>query len=135
MASSAICSRSYWRQLTGCMAAFALVFHSILLGFSGASLAVSAPAGDGLAGFELCLHNADGGAVPSSDIPTSDSDCSSHCKYCVLAALQFFSAPEPSLLPFVISDAGIIGWQIAGWRDDISAVYPSQRPRGPPLSA
>ena len=63
MVRSATCLHFVARQVTSCVVAFALVVQSVFLGLSGSSLAL-APSDGGLAGFELCVHNADGG-VPS----------------------------------------------------------------------
>jgi hypothetical protein len=123
------------RQLTSCVIAFALIVQSVLLGLSGGSFALADRSDDGLAGFELCLHNADGSVPSSTDTPSGYPDSGVHCKYCALAGLQLFAAPDLSLLPFTISDFSTLVWPAADWRDEISAEYPSQRPRGPPLAA
>jgi hypothetical protein len=135
MVRSATCLRSLSRQLTSCVIAFALIIQSVLLGLSGSFLASADRSDDGLAGLEFCLHNADGSVPSSNDTPSGNPDSYSHCKYCALAGLQLFAALDPLLLPFAISDSSKLVWPAADWRDEISAEYPSQRPRGPPLAA
>jgi hypothetical protein len=135
MVRSATCLHFRSRQLTSCVIAFALVIQSVLLGLSGISLALADRPDDGLAGFELCVHNADGGVPSSTDTPIGHSDPGAHCKFCALAGLQLFAAPHPSLLPFALSDSSGVVWPAANWRDELSAQYPSQLPRGPPLAA
>jgi hypothetical protein len=135
VAKSSISSPRFWRQLTSCIVAYVLVLQGILLGLNGLSLALSDPADRGLPGFEICLNGSTGDAPSSADLPRGHTDGTAHCKFCVLGALQFPVVPTQSLLPFAIVDSGQILWPAPDWRDAISLEYPSQRPRGPPLTA
>jgi hypothetical protein len=135
MIRSATCLRSRSRQLTSCVIAFALIIQSVLLGLPGSSLALADQSDGGLAGLELCLHNADGAVPSSTDTPSGYPGNYGHCKYCALAGLRFFASPDPLLLPFAISDSSKLVWPAVYRRDEISAEHPSQPPRGPPLAA
>jgi hypothetical protein len=134
MTSNAVHSRKFWRQLTSCIVIYALVLQNLLVGITGLRLALADRTNDGLPAFELCLHNADGSVPDPNDKP--DIDACVHCKYCVLAAVQFLATPDSSrVLSVPVADTDEVFWLIADWRDEISAEYPSQRPRGPPLMA
>jgi hypothetical protein len=135
VAKSSISSPRFWRQLTSCIVAYVLVLQGILVGLGGVSLAFADPIDGGLPGFEICLNGSTGDAPSSADLPSRHVDGTVHCKFCVLGALQFPAAPAQSLLLFAIADLGQVLWPAADWRDAISVEYPSQRPRGPPLTA
>jgi hypothetical protein len=134
VAKSTISSARFWRQLTSCIVAYVLVLQGMLVGLAGVSLAFADPIDRGLPGFEICLNGTTGEAPSSSDMPRGH-DGTAHCKFCVLGALQSFAVPTQLLLPFGIADLGQVLWPGADWRDAISFEYPSQRPRGPPLTA
>src|SRR5436309_1764740 len=102
MIRSDSCLQLLARQLTSCVIAFALVIQSVLLGLSGSSLALADRSDDASAGFELCVHSADGSVPSSSDTPSGYPDDCGHCKYCALAGLHLFAAMDPSLLLFSI---------------------------------
>jgi hypothetical protein len=118
-----------WRQLTGCVVAYALVLQGVLLGLSGALVAASATMADGTPGIELCLHDVDGApALPDRH------DGKSHCTFCLSAAHQLIAAPSPALRP-ITRNAGVAAWLSGDWLVPAAAEARSHRPRGPPTMA
>jgi hypothetical protein len=116
-----------WRRPVSWLAAFALVFHSMLIGLAGVP-AVAAPGGEEAA-FEICHGSADADRSAPDHHPAGES----HCKGCVAGGAAFVPHP-PAVVPF----AFIVSHQIAGGAaSDLpppSEIYREQA-RGPPSQA
>jgi hypothetical protein len=116
----------FCRQLTGWVAAFALIWQSLLVATAFVPLAGA----DAAPGFELCLHDTGGDA----GIPAKAPD-SPHCPICFSGSPAFvlLSPVQPRMAAPLAADS-------ASWAVMVSAVPtlpkpPHRRPRGPPLDA
>ena len=121
-----------WRQFIGCLAAYALALHGILVAFSGLPVAAGNTGDDGTPGFELCLHDR-GALLPETPGAPASSDV--HCKFCVAHAQSVLAAPPPSGVRLMLATAGTL-LRVAPERHAASSFrYFRKQPRGPPLTA
>jgi hypothetical protein len=121
-----------WRQFIGCLAAYALALHGILVAFSGLPVAAGNASDDGTLGFELCLH--DRGAL-SPDTPSAPARVDVHCKFCVAHAHSSLAVPTPSGVRLMLDTAGTPLRVAPGRHAANSFRYFRKQPRGPPLTA
>ena len=130
-------SNRFWRSMVGLVAAYALAFQGILIGFSGAQLAAT-PYDHAAAGFELCLTGAHDGIQDDSGSPAAPAmpQHLDHCTFC------FAGVHHCALDAASQSHAGYVafgpGSALAGAtrsRPSSASDYSIARPRGPPVSA
>jgi len=124
-------SNRLWRPLIGVVVAYAVAAQSLLIVLGGFSL--PAQVNDGVAAFELCLH--DDHAAP--DLPAgnpSHTDCT-HCIFCFAGSHHAVTRAPPAVFQRVY--AAIVE---APWAADKHVLphFPAHSiasPRGPPLRA
>jgi len=123
-----------WRLVVGIVAAYALVFQSLLIGILGATLAARAAGGDALPAYELCLsHDADTANAPGN--PAEHSNCTEHCLLCVAGGQKAVFAPANVSLGRIGVTASAVRWEAYDRRNPPGVHNPVARQRGPPLAA
>ena len=120
----------FCRQLTGWVAAFALIWQSLLVATAVAPLAGTDAAA--APGFELCLH--DSGAGGDAGIPAKAPD-STRCPICFCGAPAFvlLSPVQPRMPAPLAADSA--SWAVVASAVPTPPKPPHRRPRGPPLDA
>jgi hypothetical protein len=130
MVARGIRSRGLWRRLVSCVAVYAFVLQSILVGMAAGPAAAAA---EGVAGFEICQHGLDG-ADTGTGTPAQHPLDAAHCKFCLSIAHAVAPAPRP--LPRVAFDV-ILALAAPTNDSDIPAPpeLSNEQPRGPPHEA
>ena len=123
-----------WRRCIGCIAAYALALHGILVAFSGLPVAAASINDDGALRFELCIHDLVDGAL-SPDTPSAPASTDVHCKFCVAHAHSAAVVPTPSGVRLMLDMAGKLLSVAPEQHVAISSRYINKQPRGPPLTA
>src|SRR5260370_18038010 len=88
-----------WRQLLGCVLAYALVLQGVLFALSSAELAASAAA-DASQSIELCVHD----PADATGQPARRPDGNPHCPFCPAVGQHPPAAPHGGL-PLILPDA------------------------------
>jgi hypothetical protein len=124
-----------WRQLIGCIAAYALFLQNVLASLHGVQLAASVMAAGDAPAFEMCL-SAESAATSPGGNSHDHGGTAVHCHFCVVACHGAFAAPTASEMGFAAVEAGP---QVVVQDDQRRgrAFFRSSnaRPRGPPLTA
>jgi hypothetical protein len=123
-------TKSLWRRLVSCIAIYAFVLQSILVGMAAFS---GVAAADGVAGFEICQHSLDG-ADTGTGTPAQHPLDAAHCKFCLSIAHAIAPAPRP--LPRVTFDV-ILSLSTPTHDSDLPtpSELSTEQPRGPPYEA
>jgi hypothetical protein len=127
-------SHCLWRRLTGCVAAYAIALHGILVAFAGVPIGTHDINADNALRFELCSHDLAGEAV-SPETPGAPASSDTHCKFCIAGAHASVVAPTPPGIAFIIKTTGGPLWAAADCVSLVSSRYLNKQPRGPPLTA
>jgi hypothetical protein len=130
-------SSRFWRSVIGLVAAYALAFQGILIGFSGAQLAAT-PYDHAAAGFELCLNGTQDGIQDESGPPGTPAipQHVDHCVFC-FAGVHHCALDATSQSHAGYDNFGH-GSALTGAtrsRPSYASDYSIARPRGPPISA
>jgi hypothetical protein len=123
---------TFWRQLVGVAAIYALAMQPLLLTVVGDQLAQAA-AFDQVSFAQLCAHNADGKPVAPSD--QRKHPAHQHCLQCFSGAFVLLDAPEPVTAESVDREFRTVSQSGIPLRLTSSSQYSVACPRGPPLSA
>jgi hypothetical protein len=117
----------FCRQLTGWIAAFALVWQSLLVATAFAPLAGTDAAA--APGFELCLHDTGDAGIPAK------APDSAHCPICFCGSPAFvlLSPVQPRMPAPLAADSA--AWAVVASAVPTLPKPPHRRPRGPPLDA
>jgi|SRR6516225_6017613 hypothetical protein len=126
--------RCLWRQVAGCIAAYALAVHGILVAFADIPIGTRAINYDNTLRLELCIHDLSSGAV-SPETPTAPARNNTHCKFCVAGAHSSIVVPTPSGIEAAIATTGESPWAAVDHDLPLSSRYSKRQPRGPPLTA
>jgi hypothetical protein len=119
---------SLGRQLTSCLAAYALVLQAILFSFAPFAPVLAAP--NGVAGAEICLHDPSGAPVAPAE------DKLNHCQLCLIGCPQQILAPVALGATHSANFGSTrILWVALFAPPAISFRYPSKPPRGPPATS
>jgi hypothetical protein len=114
------------------MVAYAVAAQALLIALGGFSLPASAT--DAAPGFELCLHDAEGGPAAPAGIP-DQSGCN-HCIFCFAGAHHALPpAPSHSFFPYVYAISAGVQWAADRPALPHSSAYSIASPRGPPAGA
>jgi len=115
-----------WRQVIGCLVAYAFALQVVLLGFGAP---VAAPVADQEAlTAALCLHDA--GAPPAP----ADKAADEHCKLCTAGAHQAFTAPAAAQHA-IVRTAETAALPATDAFAPPARTHASAQPRGPPPTA
>jgi hypothetical protein len=130
-----VSSRSYcvWRRVIGCIAAYALALHGILVAFAGVPIGTRDISDANTLRFELCIHDLTGDAIPET--PGAPASRDTHCKFCIADAHSSIVVPIPAEIGFTIGAISSPPWAVADQDLPVSCRYFSKQPRGPPLTA
>jgi hypothetical protein len=117
------------RPLIGVVLAYAVAAQALLVAIGG--FPVAAQAHDGVAGFELCLHDSRDAQHPPANIP--DRSGCTHCLFC-FAGAHHAVIGAPQVVFHRIDVEGVA----TPWLPDITSQPPTPahsiaNPRGPPL--
>src|SRR6516164_2975311 len=127
-------SHCLWRRLTGCVAAYALALHGILIAFAGLPIGTRDISDANTLRFELCIHDLTGDAL-FPETPGTPASSDTHCKFCIADAHSSIVVPTPAGIGFTIETISSASWAIADHDLPVSSRYFSKQPRGPPLAA
>jgi hypothetical protein len=127
-------SHCLWCRLTGCVAAYALALHGILVAFAGLPIGTRDINDDNTLRFELCIHDLTRGAL-SPETPSAPASGDTHCKFCIADAHSSIVVPTPAGIGFTIGAISGPPWAVADHDPPVSSRYFSKQPRGPPLTA
>ena len=127
-------SHGLWRRLTGCVAAYALALHGILIAFAGLPIGTRDISDANTLRFELCIHDLTGDAL-FPETPTAPASTDTHCKFCIADAHSSIVVPTPAEIGFTIGAISSPPWAVADQDLPVSSRYFSKQPRGPPLTA
>jgi len=119
------------RALIAVITAYAVAAQTLLIAFAGQSLA--AKTADTPPGFELCHHDATGGARLPADAPIQDG-CN-HCIFCFAGAYLSVAAPPRALFQRVDVEIAVAHWASENGATPRLPAYAIANPRGPPLRA
>jgi hypothetical protein len=126
-------SHCLWRRLTGCVAAYALALHGILVAFAGLPTGTRDISDANTLRFELCIHDLTGDVL-SPETPGAPASSDTHCKFCIADAHSFSVVPTPAGIG-VTTTISSPRWAVADHDLPVSSRYFSKQPRGPPLTA
>jgi hypothetical protein len=131
-----VSNRSYcvWRRVTGCVAAYALALHGILVAFAGLPIGTSDISDANSLRFELCIHDLIGDAV-FPETPSAPASSDTHCKFCIADAHSSVVVPTPAGVGCTVGTISRPPWTVADHDLPVSSRYFSKQPRGPPLTA
>jgi hypothetical protein len=114
------------------VAAYAIVLHGFLLGFSPIPVAAAA-SGDDSSSFALCLHDLVGGGF-TPQAPGAPASGDVHCKFCIAQVHSMALAPTlEAQIIFRISGETIRFVRHEGFAG--LPRYFQKQPRGPPPAA
>ncbi len=96
--------RCLWRRVAGCIAAYALALHGILVAFAGLPMgARDISDANTTLRFELCIHDLTGDALfpETPGVPASND---THCKFCIAVdyamLVKLYGLSLPKTPPF-----------------------------------
>jgi hypothetical protein len=122
-----------WRRLVCCLAAYAIVVQSLLVGLLGAHVAASGLAKDALPAFEICRNGPDSAAETADEAP-QDHGSAGHCHLCVVACHYTLAAPVVSTIAILIAASDGVFRLSEQWQSRAFPRHSRANPRGPPLT-
>ena len=125
MSGTGIRQRRVWRQLVGCLAAYAFALQMVLFAFAAPPIPGLASDQDALSA-ALCTHDK---SAPLA--PTRDSGGDEHCKFCPAGGHQIFAAPALSHHA-IVRTAEAAAPPVRGAFAPRPRAHASAQPRGPP---
>lgn len=120
-----------WRRIVACILGYALAAQGFIFALDVGRAAVAAAGAGPVAGFELCVHDGDGAAVPGAPSHVPDGD--SHCALCLAGALYVNCAP-PAPPQYTVILLPKPEWPPRAARLTAPLVNHSAWPRGPPAA-